>query len=571
MKLIECVPNFSEGRDPNILDAIAQSIRAVQGVRLLNVDPGAATNRTVFTFVGEPDAVCQAAFDAVKTASKLIDMRHHHGTHPRMGATDVLPLIPISEVTLDECAELARKLACRIAQELEIPTYNYEAAASCAERQNLAAVRSGEYEGLAKKLVDPKWRPDFGKAEFTEQAARSGATIVGARDFLVAVNFNLNTTSSRRANAVAFDVREKGRNIDPAQWSNQDGYWSRHTFTPTTVSVNIAGALKGCKAIGWFIREYGIAQVSMNITNISQTALHTAFEEVSRAAALRGMRVTGTEIVGLVPLKVFTSAGEYFLTKQQRSIGVSDDELVQIASRSMGLSDLSPFDARLKVIEYLMDDGSTKRLVDLTCKEFAIETASESPAPGGGSIAAYMGALGAALGVMVANLSSHKASWESRWNEFSATAQKGQRLVKELLELVDQDTAAFNKIMDSLAMPKSSPEQKAARSAALQAATLYATQVPLRTMEASIKVFEIVQMMAEHGNPNSVSDAGVGALAARSAVLGAFLNVRINAGSLKDRDMAAQLVNRATEIARQAQCQEDHIMDIVNSKINNPQ
>lgn len=567
MKLIECVPNFSEGRDHKVLDAIAEVIRSVEGVKLLNVDPGAATNRTVFTFVGEPTAVCEAAFRAVGRASELIDMRQHKGAHPRMGATDVLPLIPIAGVTLEECAEMARELAKRIATELEIPTYNYEAAAACPERSNLANVRSGEYEGLAKKLVDPKWKPDFGKAEFTEKAARSGATIVGARDFLVAVNFNLNTTSTRRANAIAFDVREKGRNIDPAQWSNEKGYWERHTTAPTTVAVNIPGALKGCKAIGWFIEEYGIAQVSMNITNISETSLHTAFEEVVRAATARGMRVTGTEIVGLVPLKVLTEAGKYFLRKQERSVGVSDAELLKIAIRSMGLNDLTPFNPREKVIEYLLEDDGTKRLVDMTCKAFADETASESPAPGGGSIAAYMGVLGAALGTMVANLSSHKAGWDARWAEFSDVAEKGQRLMKELTALVDEDTAAFNKIMDCFGMPKVTADEKAARSAALQAATLYATEVPLRTMRASMQVFDVVEAMAANGNPNSVSDAGVGALAARSAVLGAFLNVKINASGLKDKERAAALVAEATELAHRAQQCEDKVLGIVNGKI----
>lgn len=546
MKLIECVPNFSDGRRDEIIEAIATSIRATEGVTLLNVDPGAATNRTVMTFVGEPTAVCDAAFAAVAKASELIDMRTHHGAHPRLGATDVLPLVPVSEVTLEECAELARGLARRIADELKIPTYNYEAAASRPERRNLASVRSGEYEGLEKKLTDPAWAPDFGEPKFTEQAARSGATIVGARDFLVAVNFNLNTTSTRRANAIAFDVREKGRTVD---------------------GVQIPGTLKGCKAIGWYIDEYGVAQVSMNITDIGATPLHIAFDEVSRAAAERGIRVTGTEIVGLVPLRVLTDAGRYFLSKQQRSAGVGDRELIRIAVRSMGLSELSHFNPDERIIEYLLGDRSHKKLVDMSCEAFAAETASESAAPGGGSISAYMGVLAAALGAMVANLSSHKKGWDDRWDYFSNFAEKGQSLMSELLGLVDEDTVAFNRIMDCFAMPKSTDSEKQARSMALQTATLYAIEVPLRTMRAAYSTFELLQAMVEHGNPNSASDAGVGALAARSAVLGAYLNVKTNAAGLKDRALAEKLVGEATEIARLAQCREDEILETIESKI----
>ncbi len=540
------MPNFSEGRNQATIDAIAQSVRSVEGVSLLNVDPGVATNRTVFTFVGEPEAVCEAAFRATKTAGELIDMRSHSGAHPRIGATDVVPLVPVAGTTLEECAEYARSLAKRIAEELEIPTYNYEAAARCPERRNLATVRSGEYEGLEAKLNDPNWAPDFGEAKYTERAAKCGATVVGARDFLVAVNFNLNTTSTRRANAIAFDVREKGRTVE---------------------GIQIPGTLKGCKAIGWFIDEYGVAQVSMNITDINQTPLHVAFDEVCRAAGERGIRVTGTEIVGLVPKSVLVDAGKHFVAKQKRSLGIGEGELVRIACRTMNLSEISEFIPEDRVIEYLIEDKSAKKLVDMTCRGFALETASESPAPGGGSIAAYMGALGAALGAMVANLSSHKRGWDDRWEFFSDYALKGQELLSELLHLVDEDTVSFNKIMDCFSMPKNTDEEKAARSAALQAATLYATEVPLRTMKASFGVFEIVEAMAEEGNPNSVTDAGVGALAARSAVIGALLNVKINASGLKDKELAARLIAEAEEIAAAANLRETEVLNIVNSKI----
>ncbi len=546
MKIIECVPNFSEGRNQATIDAIATAVKSVEGVSLLNVDPGVATNRTVFTFVGEPEAVCEAAFRATKTAGELIDMRQHSGAHPRIGATDVVPLVPVAGTTLEECAEYARGLAKRIAEELEIPTYNYEAAARCPERQNLATVRSGEYEGLEAKLSDPNWAPDFGKAQYTERAAKCGATVVGARDFLVAVNFNLNTTSTRRANAIAFDVREKGRTVE---------------------GIQIPGTLKGCKAIGWFIDEYGVAQVSMNITDINQTPLHVAFDEVCRAASERGIRVTGTEIVGLVPKSVLVDAGKHFVAKQKRSLGIGEAELVRIACRTMNLSEISEFTPEQRVIEYLIEDRSTKKLVDMTCRGFAIETASESPAPGGGSIAAYMGALGAALGAMVANLSSHKRGWDDRWEFFSDYALKGQEILSELLHLVDEDTVSFNKIMDCFSMPKNTDDEKAARSAAIQAATLYATEVPLRTMRASYRVFEIVEAMASEGNPNSVTDAGVGALAARSAVIGALLNVKINAAGLKDTELAARLIAEGEEIAEAANLRETEVLNIVNSKI----
>lgn len=565
-RIIECVPNFSEGRNREVIDAIVAAIEKSGGVKVLDVDPGEATNRTVVTFVGSPEAVLEAAFQGVKTAGELIDMRQHHGAHPRSGATDVLPLIPISGITLEECAELARGLAERIYNELEIPCYCYESAAFKSERRNLAVCRAGEYEALPEKIADPERRPDFGPSEFTKKAAFSGATNVGARDFLIAVNYNLNTTSTRRANAVAFDVREKGR---PMREGNP--ITGKIVKDAEGKTVMIPGTLKGCKAIGWFIDEYGIAQVSMNITDINTTPLHIAFDEVCRAAQARGLRVTGTEIVGLVPKRTLIEAGRYFLEKQQRSRGISEEEIMKIAVKSMGLDDLRPFNPREKVIEYLIEDeaeaAARERLVRMTCKGFAHETASESPAPGGGSISAYMGALGAALGTMVANLSSHKAGWDSRWEEFSNWAEKGQAVMDRLLALVDEDTAAFDRIMAAIGMPKGSEEEKAARAAALEEATLYATEIPLKTMKAALEVFPIVKAMAEDGNPASVSDAGVGALAARSAVLGAGLNVRINAAGLADRAAAERLCSEAAEIAKQAAAAEAEVLEIVTECI----
>ena len=547
-RIIECVPNFSEGRDRNVIGQITAAIEASGGVKLLDVDPGEATNRTVVTFVGDPEA---------------IDMRRHKGAHPRMGATDVLPLIPIAGVTLEECAALARGLAERIAAELCIPTYCYEAAAFTPERKNLAVCRAGEYEALPEKLAHRESAPDFGTRPFDESVARTGATAVGARDFLIAVNFNLNTTSTRRANAIAFDVREKGR---PVREGNP--ITGRVVKDAAGNPVMQPGTLPATKAIGWFIEEYGIAQVSMNITDISRTPLHAAFDEVCRKADARGVRVTGTEIVGLVPKRALVEAGKYFLRKQRRSTGVAEEEIIRIAVKSMGLDDLKPFDPAEKVIEYLLEaEVPKKRLIDMTCKAFAEETASESPAPGGGSIAAYMGALGAALGTMVANLSSHKAGWDDRWEEFSDWAEQGQSVLSELLHLVDEDTAAFNRIMAVFAMPKSTDEEKAARSAALQEATLYATEVPLRTMKAASRVFPIVRAMASEGNPNSVSDAGVGALAARSAVLGACLNVKINAAGLKDRVKADALVAEANALTAEAERLEAEVLKIVEQKI----
>lgn len=562
-RIVECVPNFSEGRDKHVIAQITEAIEAAGGVKLLDVDPGEATNRTVVTFVGSPEAVVEAAFQGVKRAAELIDMRKHKGAHPRMGATDVLPLIPIAGITLEECAALSRKLAERIADELHIPTYCYEAAAFTPERRNLAVCRAGEYEALPEKLAHKESAPDFGARPYDEGVARTGATTVGARDFLIAVNFNLNTTSTRRANAIAFDVREKGR---PVREGNP--ITGKIVKDAEGNPVMQPGTLKATKAIGWFIEEYGIAQVSMNITNISTTPLHVAFDEVCRKADARGVRVTGTEIVGLVPKRALVEAGKYFLRKQHRSVGISEQEIVRIAIKSMGLDDLKPFHPEEKVIEYLLEaDERRKRLVDMTCMGFAEETASESPAPGGGSISAYMGALGAALGTMVANLSSHKAGWDDRWEEFSDWAERGQALLTELLHLVDEDTDAFNRIMNVFAMPKSTDEEKAVRSAALQEATLYATQVPLRTMRTAVRIFDVVRAMAAEGNPNSVSDAGVGALAARSAVLGARLNVKINAAGLKDRTVADALVAEAEQLAAEAERLEKEVLTIVEQKI----
>ena len=564
-QLIECVPNFSEGRDMGIIQQITDEIRNSAGVRLLDVDPGEATNRTVVTFVGEPDAVMEAAFRAVRKASQLIDMRQHHGAHPRSGATDVLPLVPVAGITLEECAELARKLAKRLADELEIPCYCYEAAALKPERKNLAVVRRGEYEAIPERINDPAEAPDFGARPFDEGVARTGCTNVGARDFLIAVNYNLNTTSTRRANAIAFDVREKGR---PAREGNP--ITGKVKLDENGKKIMIPGTLKGTKGIGWYIEEYGIAQVSMNITNINVTPLHVAFDEVCRCAQNRGVRVTGTEIVGLVPERTLLEAGRYFLEKQQRSTGIPKEDIIKIAIKSLGLSDLKPFNPREKVIEYLLEDenGDDKALVKMTVKGFAEETSRESPAPGGGSVAAYMGALGAALGTMVANLSSHKPGWDDRWEEFSRWADKGQALSDELLVLVDEDTRAFNKIIEAFGLPKKTDEDKRLRSEAIQAATLFATQVPLQTMQAAFGAFELCQAMAEHGNPNSVSDAGVGALAARAAVLGAGLNVKINAASLKDRETADKMIAEAEQLIAEAQKKEAEIIGIVERKIN---
>lgn len=573
-KIIECVPNFSEGRNKEVIDLIVKAIadttvnteRGEERVRVLDVDPGEATNRTVVTFVGSPEAVMEAAFQGEKKAAELIDMRLHHGAHPRSGATDVLPLIPVAGTTLDECAGWARTLAERIYDELGIPCYCYEAAAYTPERRNLAVCRAGEYEALPEKVIDPKRKPDFGPGEYNETVAKAGATNVGARDFLIAVNFNLNTTSTRRAMAVAFDVREKGR---PArEGGSLTGKILKDAEGQT---IWIPGTLKGCKAIGWYIEEYGIAQVSMNITDINTTPLHVAFEEVCRAAAARGLRVTGTEIVGLVPKRVLLETGRYYLEKQQRSLGISEDEIIKIAAKSLGLSDLKPFNPREKVIEFLMEDEAVmaekERLIRMTLKGFARETASESAAPGGGSVSAYMGALAAALGAMVANLSAHKRGWDDRWKEFSDQAVKGQDIMERLLKLVDEDTAAFAKIMNVFSMPKVTEEEKAARAEAMEKATLYATQVPLRTMQTALEAMPLALEMARKGNPASASDAGVGAIAALAAVKGAQLNVRINAAGLKDRAMADSLTAEAEKIAKEAAEKEAEILSEVNKNI----
>lgn len=565
-QIIECVPNFSEGRDKAVIKAITDEIEKGGEVKLLDVDPGEATNRTVVTFVGEPEAVLEAAVRGVRKAAELIDMRNHHGAHPRMGATDVLPLIPVSNITLEECADLARKLAERISTELSIPTYCYEAAAFTPERKNLAVCRAGEYEALPEKMNHEGKAPDFGDRPFDEDAARTGATAVGARDFLIAVNFNLNTTSTRRANAIAFDVREKGRPMREGGKVNGKPMKDENGNT-----IMIPGTLKGTKAIGWFIDEYGIAQVSMNITNMTDTPLHVAFDEVSRAAAARGIRVTGTEIVGLIPKRALIEAGKHYLRKQQRSVGIPDSEIIKIAIKSMGLDELKEFAPEEKVIEYMLESDENqgkKKLIDMTCKDFADETASESPAPGGGSISAYMGALGAALGTMVANLSAHKPGWDDRWEEFSNQAEEGRILIDRLDALVDEDTEAFNRIMDVFAMPKSTPEEKAARAKALEEATLFATRVPLTTMKTAYKSFDLLESMARTGNPASVSDAGVGALATRAAVQGAYLNVKINAAGLKDRIVADEILAEAAKIAADADKRETVIIAIVNEIIN---
>ncbi|MEY4595426.1 MAG: hypothetical protein RIQ47_1836 [Bacteroidota bacterium] len=546
-QLIECVPNFSEGNDLNIIKQITDAIESVEGVQLLNVDPGKATNRTVVTLVGEPAPVVESAFRGIKKAAELIDMSKHKGEHPRMGATDVCPLIPIAGISMEETAVWAQQLAKRVSDELHIPTYLYEAAQKNEARKNLSVIRAGEYEGFFTKIKLPEWKPDFGPSEFP---AKSGATVIGARDFLVAYNVNLNTTSVRRANSVAFDVRENGRKV-----KNEKGE-----------EIVQPGTCKSVKAIGWFIEEYGIAQVSMNLTNITVTPVHIAFDECVKSAHHRGMRVTGSELVGLIPLKALTDAGKYFLEKQQRSTGVSEKELIKIAVKSMGLDELGPFVPEERIIEYKLRAGGG-RLVGMTLTEFANETASESPAPGGGSIAAYLGTLGISLGTMVANLSSHKKGWDDRWKEFSVWAEKGQQLKDALLNMVDEDTNSFNRIMQAFGLPKSTDEEKKARSEEIQSATKYATEVPFKVMELSMQTFELIKAMAEVGNPNSVTDAGVGALCARSAVLGAYLNVRINAGGLTDKSFAADIIAKAEALYDKAIAEEKTILEIVKSKI----
>ncbi len=559
MQIIECVPNISEGRRPEIIQEIAQVVETVAGVKLLDVDPGAATNRTVITFVGEPQAVIDAAYLLIKKASELIDMQLHSGEHPRMGATDVCPLIPISGITMEETADWAHKLGKRVGEELGITGYYYENAATSEERKNLATVRAGEYEGLEKKLTDPKWQPDFGPAKFNP---KSGATAIAARDFLVAYNVNLNTTSVRRANSVAFDLRENGRIKREGNKVN-----GKPLLDENGEPMREPGLLKKVKAIGWFIEEYGIAQISMNLNNINVTPMHIAFDKTVERAAARGMRVTGSELVGLVPLKAMLDAADYFLTKQQRSRGISESEKIKIAIKSMGLDELAPFDPNKKIIEYVMRDKKVSRLVDMDLTVFADTTAEESPAPGGGSVSAYVGSLGAALGTMVANLSSHKRGWDDRWEEFSLWAEKGQQLKDELLFLVDEDTNAFNKIIDAVRMPKATAEEKQVRKEAMQAATVYAIDIPMRTLKKSFEVFELCKAMVVKGNPTSLSDAAVGALCARAAVFGANLNVRINCKDLDDSVLAASFIVTANEYVELAKQAEQEILDLTNQTI----
>ena len=561
-QLIECVPNISEGRDKDKINAIASVVETVEGVKLLNVDPGAATNRTVITFVGEPEPVVEAAFLLIQKAAELIDMSKQSGEHPRFGATDVCPMIPISNITMDEVVPYAHKLGKRVGEELGIAGYFYENACTEEKRRNLATCRAGEYEGLPKKLVDPDWKPDFGPAEFNDRIKGSGVTAISARDFLVAYNINLNTTSVRRANSVAFDLRENGRvkregnPITGKVVNDADGNPMREP-----------GALKAVKGIGWFIEEYGIAQVSLNLTNISITSMHEAFDTSCEKANARGIRVTGSELVGLVPLQAILDAGKYFLRKQNRSVGVSESELVKIAIKSLGLDDLTPFDPNERIIEYKMKEGAAKKLVDMNLTEFADETASESPAPGGGSISAYAGAMGAALATMVANLSSHKRGWDDRWEEFSDWAEKGQKIKDELLFLVDEDTESFNRIMDAFRLPKGSDAEKAARKQAIQDATKYAIQIPFRVMEVSHSAMPLIRYMVENGNPNSVTDAGVAALCIRTAVMGAFMNVKINASDLEDKDFVNETLAKGEKLQQEVMDFETEMTKLVNEKI----
>ena len=548
-RIIECVPNFSEGRDMGIIRQITDSIESVDGIKLLGVDPGRDTNRTVVTFAGDPEAVAEAAFRSVRKASGLIDMKKHHGEHPRMGATDVCPFVPVSGITMEETAVYARNVGKRIGEELGIPVYCYEYAAFEEKRRNLASCRAGEYEGLKIKLSDPEWKPDFGPVTFNE---RSGATAVGARDFLVAFNVNLNTTSVRRANSVAFDVREKGRTI-----KNDNGE-----------TISVPGTLKSVKAIGWYIEEYGIAQISMNLTDISVTPVHIAFDEVCRKADARGIRVTGSELVGLIPLKSVLDAGRYFLEKQHRSTGVSDDELIKIAVKSMGLSDIHKFNPTEKIIEYVLEENNqNKKLISMSLCEFMNETASESPAPGGGSVSAYMGSLGAALGTMVANVSGHKRGWDDRWKEFSVWAEKGKDIQNRMLRLVDEDTEAFKRIMEAYSLPKKTEEEIRNRKSAVEEATRNATLVPLKVMETAFPAFSLIREMVENGNPNSVTDAAVGALALRSCIRGAFLNVRINASGLDDREFVRKLLDKGQTIESDAAREEESILEKTNEII----
>ena len=561
-QLIECVPNISEGRDENIIKQITDMVETVDGVRLIDVDQGKATNRTVITFVGSPDEVCEAAFRLVKKASELIDMSKHSGAHPRFGATDVCPLVPVGNITMDETVEYARNLGKRIGEELGIPVYNYEFAAFTEERRNLANCRSGEYEGLKEKLADPHWKPDWGPAEFNEHVAKTGVTAVGARNFLVAYNVNLNTTSTRKANAIAFDVRERGR-----VKREGDPVTGKIVKDEKGNPVYIPGLLKKVKAIGWFIEEYGIAQISINLTDITVTSVHEAFDAACKSADFRGIRVTGSELVGVIPLKAMLDAGKHYLRKQRRSLGIPDREIIRIAVKSLGLDELGPFDPDKKIIEYILEGNSGKKLVDMSVTDFANETASESPAPGGGSIAATMGAMGAALATMVANLSSHKRGWDDRWEEFSGWAEKGKYYQDELMKMVDEDTNAFNKIMDAFCLPKKSEEDKAARNKAIQEATKYAIEVPFKVMNLCYESMDVMKAMAEIGNPNSVSDAGVGAIAALAGVKGAFLNVKINAGGLDDKTFVDDIIKKGQDIQKKAALLQKEILNIVDEKI----
>ena len=559
-QVIECVPNFSEGRDMNIIKQITDEIESVDGVKLLNVDPGKATNRTVVTFAGEPGPVIQAAFLAIKKAAELIDMDKHKGEHPRMGATDVCPLVPIQGISMEETAQYAQKLGKRVGEELGIPVYLYEAAQSNPARKNLSVIRAGEYEGFFKKIKQSEWKPDFGPSEFN---AKAGGTVIGARDFLVAYNVNLNTTSVRKANSIAFDVREAGRVKRIG-----DPITGEIVKDENGKPLSIPGTLKSVKAIGWFIEEYGVAQISMNLTNISVTSVHKAFDEVCKKADERGIRVTGSELVGLIPLNSLLEAGKYFLRKQQRSAGVSEKELIKIAVKSLGLDELGTFKPEERIIEYVLADTSNKKLIGMDLVAFADETASESPAPGGGSISAYVGSLGISLATMVANLSSHKRGWDDRWEEFSTWAEKGQNLKNQLLRLVDEDTKAFNKIMDAFGLPKGNEEEKKARTQAIQEATKYAIEIPFQMMKLSIASMEVIQAMAEIGNPNSVTDAGVGALCARTAVMGAFMNVKINAAGYADKEYVASILSQGNVLQEKAIALEHKIVALVEEKIS---
>lgn len=555
-QLIECVPNFSEGRDQQILEKISDAIRSVEGVKLLDIDPGRATNRTVFTFVGEPEPVIEAAFRAIQTASELIDMRKHKGEHPRMGATDVCPLIPIRNISMEEVVQWAHKLGKRVGEELGISGYYYEMAASSPSRKNLADVRSGEYEGLEKKIITPEWKPDFGPTDFNP---RFGAIAIGARNFLIAYNINLNTTSTRRANAIAFDVREAGR-----VKTDEKG---KTILDEDNNPIRIPGTLKAVKAIGWYIEEYGIAQISMNLTDITVTSVHQAFDEVCEKARIRGIRVTGSELVGLVPLQCMLDAGRYFLEKQQRSIGVSDAELIKIAVRSLGLDDLKPFDPKKKIIEYMLDEGDGSNLITLSVEAFCNLTSAESPAPGGGSVSAVVGALGVSLATMVANLSSHKRGWDDQWEYFSRWATKGQALKSQLLYLVDEDTNAFNQILEAFRMPNETAEEKEFRKQAIQHATKYATEIPFQVMQTVYEALPIAEAMIQKGLPSSVSDGAVGVLCLQAAMRGAYLNVKINAGSLHDKDYVNQILDKAKLLVTKMDIQTHELLALAESKI----